>query len=77
LVNIALNVTMLKVSPECSTSWLPLTCMEISYRTCLHLFACTICSMDTLFSDGAAALVGSLGVVPSVNAGDNFVMGEP
>lgn len=27
--------------------------------------------------DGAAALVGSLGLVPSVNAGDNFVMGEP
>ncbi|ORX37344.1 putative isocitrate dehydrogenase [Kockovaella imperatae] len=30
-----------------------------------------------IISDGAAALVGSLGVVPSVNAGDNFVMGEP
>lgn len=30
-----------------------------------------------LFSDAAAALVGSLGVVPSVNAGDEFVMGEP
>lgn len=28
-------------------------------------------------SDGAAALVGSLGVVPSANVGDNFVMGEP
>ena len=28
-------------------------------------------------SDAAAALVGSLGVVPSVNAGDKFVMGEP
>lgn len=27
--------------------------------------------------DGAAALVGSLGLVPSVNAGDKFVMGEP
>ena len=27
--------------------------------------------------DAAAALVGSLGLVPSVNAGDNFVMGEP
>jgi homoisocitrate dehydrogenase len=27
--------------------------------------------------DGAAALVGSLGLVPSINAGDNFVMGEP
>ncbi|KAL0581958.1 homoisocitrate dehydrogenase [Marasmius crinis-equi] len=32
---------------------------------------------DTEDSDAAAALVGSLGVVPSVNAGDNFVMGEP
>jgi homoisocitrate dehydrogenase len=30
-----------------------------------------------ILSDGAAALVGSLGLVPSVNAGDNFVMGEP
>jgi homoisocitrate dehydrogenase len=30
-----------------------------------------------LVSDAAAALVGSLGVVPSINAGDNFVMGEP
>lgn len=28
-------------------------------------------------SDGAAALVGSLGLVPSINAGDNFIMGEP
>ncbi|KAL7408944.1 putative isocitrate dehydrogenase [Mrakia frigida] len=30
-----------------------------------------------ILSDGAAALVGSLGLVPSVNAGDNFIMGEP
>ncbi|WVN85119.1 uncharacterized protein L203_100261 [Cryptococcus depauperatus CBS 7841] len=30
-----------------------------------------------IISDGAAALVGSLGLVPSINAGDNFVMGEP
>ncbi|ORZ06224.1 hypothetical protein BCR42DRAFT_173400 [Absidia repens] len=30
-----------------------------------------------IISDGAAALVGSLGVVPSANVGDNFVMGEP
>lgn len=28
-------------------------------------------------SDGAAALVGSLGVVPGANVGDNFVIGEP
>jgi isocitrate dehydrogenase len=31
----------------------------------------------TQFSDAAAALVGSLGLIPSINAGDNFVMGEP
>jgi homoisocitrate dehydrogenase len=30
-----------------------------------------------LLRDAAAALVGSLGLVPSINAGDNFVMGEP
>lgn len=30
-----------------------------------------------IISDGAAALVGSLGLVPSVNAGDNFILGEP
>ncbi|RIB06549.1 hypothetical protein C2G38_2216759 [Gigaspora rosea] len=30
-----------------------------------------------IISDGAAALVGSLGVVPSANVGDKFVMGEP
>ncbi|ORY87786.1 hypothetical protein BCR37DRAFT_375680 [Protomyces lactucae-debilis] len=30
-----------------------------------------------ILSDGAAALVGSLGLVPSANVGDNFVMGEP
>ncbi|KIO13057.1 hypothetical protein M404DRAFT_19727 [Pisolithus tinctorius Marx 270] len=30
-----------------------------------------------IISDAAAALVGSLGLVPSVNAGDTFVMGEP
>ncbi|KAF8915813.1 mitochondrial NAD-homo-isocitrate dehydrogenase LysB [Mucidula mucida] len=30
-----------------------------------------------ILSDAAAALVGSLGVVPSINAGDDFVMGEP
>lgn len=32
---------------------------------------------DFRVSDAAAALVGSLGLIPSVNAGDNFVMGEP
>ena len=30
-----------------------------------------------ILSDGAAALVGSLGLVPSANVGDKFVMGEP
>ncbi|KAI8823347.1 uncharacterized protein EV422DRAFT_520652 [Fimicolochytrium jonesii] len=30
-----------------------------------------------IISDGAAALVGSLGVVASANVGDNFVLGEP
>lgn len=30
-----------------------------------------------IISDGAAALVGSLGLVASVNAGDKFIMGEP
>ncbi|KAI4223468.1 MAG: hypothetical protein L6R36_005407 [Xanthoria steineri] len=30
-----------------------------------------------ILSDGAAALVGSLGLVPSANVGDDFVIGEP
>ncbi|KAI9681757.1 MAG: homoisocitrate dehydrogenase [Trizodia sp. TS-e1964] len=30
-----------------------------------------------ILSDGAAALVGSLGLVPSANVGDAFVVGEP
>jgi homoisocitrate dehydrogenase len=30
-----------------------------------------------ILSDGAAALVGSLGVVPSANVGKDFVIGEP
>ncbi|KAH3670324.1 hypothetical protein WICMUC_004893 [Wickerhamomyces mucosus] len=30
-----------------------------------------------ILSDGAAALVGSLGVVPSANVGENYVIGEP
>ena len=32
---------------------------------------------DIPTSDAAAALVGSLGLVPSINAGDSFVVGEP
>lgn len=44
------------------------------FRTfpCLHERAA-----DMVVRDAAAALVGSLGLVPSVNAGDSFVMGEP
>ena len=34
-------------------------------------------SEGDLLSDAAAALVGSLGLVPSANVGDGFVMGEP
>ena len=30
-----------------------------------------------ILSDGAAALVGSLGLVPSANVGDKFIIGEP
>jgi len=30
-----------------------------------------------ILSDGAAALVGSLGLVPSANVGQNFAIGEP
>ncbi|KAJ1918187.1 homoisocitrate dehydrogenase [Mycoemilia scoparia] len=30
-----------------------------------------------IISDGAAALVGSLGLVPSANVGENFAVGEP
>jgi len=30
-----------------------------------------------ILSDAAAALVGSLGLIPSINTGDSFVMGEP
>ena len=44
-----------------------------------HVF--DVCVAPNLYgdiiSDGAAALVGSLGVVASANVGDNFVIGEP
>ncbi|KAI9222092.1 hypothetical protein BC828DRAFT_379289 [Blastocladiella britannica] len=40
-----------------------------------------VCVLPNLYgdivSDAAAALAGSLGVVPSANVGDSFVMGEP
>lgn len=32
---------------------------------------------NNLYRDAAAALVGSLGLIPSINAGSDFVMGEP
>lgn len=32
---------------------------------------------DNPYRDAAAALVGSLGLIPSINAGNDFVMGEP
>lgn len=44
--------------------------MSRPYSTSINIFI-------RLHRDAAAALVGSLGLVPSINAGDNFVMGEP
>ena len=32
---------------------------------------------NNLYRDAAAALVGSLGLIPSINGGNDFVMGEP
>lgn len=49
--------------------------METSYRTYRPLGLVNLVKIGC--SDAAAALVGSLGLVPSVNAGDKFVMGEP
>jgi len=43
---------------------------KLSILVCPNLYG-------DIVSDGAAALVGSLGVVPSINAGDEFVVGEP
>ncbi|KAJ1562574.1 homoisocitrate dehydrogenase, partial [Nowakowskiella sp. JEL0078] len=44
-----------------------------------HLFDVVVAPnlYGDIISDGAAALVGSLGVVASANVGDNFVLGEP
>ncbi|KAI8370069.1 hypothetical protein EDC96DRAFT_502939 [Choanephora cucurbitarum] len=51
------------------------------YRMFREPEAFDVCVAPNLYgdiiSDGAAALVGSLGVVPSANVGDKFVMGEP
>jgi homoisocitrate dehydrogenase len=33
--------------------------------------------LNNRYRDAAAALVGSLGLIPSINAGNDFVMGEP
>ena len=49
--------------------------MVISFRELLDTGASLV--FISHCSDAAAALVGSLGLVPSINAGDNFVMGEP
>ncbi|KNZ62378.1 uncharacterized protein VP01_1278g3 [Puccinia sorghi] len=48
------------------------------YRT-PHRFNVLVCPnlYGDIVSDAGAALVGSLGLVPSVNAGDDFIMGEP
>lgn len=50
--------------------------MVISFRMILFL-GVLYENLNFPFSDAAAALVGSLGLIPSVNAGDKFVMGEP
>lgn len=44
-----------------------------------HLFDVAVAPnmYGDIISDGAAALVGSLGVVASANVGDHFCMGEP
>ncbi|CAG8566821.1 1230_t:CDS:2 [Ambispora leptoticha] len=44
-----------------------------------HLFDVVVAPnlYGDIISDGAAALVGSLGVVPSANVGDKFVVAEP
>lgn len=67
----------LYLSLEFTTSWLPLTSTATSCRTsiCHHLKYKL--HPDFRNRDAAAALVGSLGLVPSINAGDDFVMGEP
>lgn len=45
--------------------------------SCVTSFTVNWMWTECRFRDAAAALVGSLGLVPSINAGDSFVMGEP
>jgi hypothetical protein len=53
----------------------------LRFERCFHARIYDVMVAPNLYgdilSDAAAALVGSLGLVPSVNAGDSFVMGEP
>lgn len=58
-------------------SWLPQICMAIFYRKQTITLDQDLYVHRQLHRDAAAALVGSLGLVPSINAGDDFVMGEP
>lgn len=56
--------------------------MAISSRMYFHSFSHPPETKDETYEnnpyrDAAAALVGSLGLIPSINAGNNFVMGEP
>jgi hypothetical protein len=62
---------------EYMTLWWRPTCMATSCRESHWLKSLNYNFFTGHFSDAAAALVGSLGLVPSVNAGDSFVMGEP
>lgn len=59
--------------------WLHLTSTETFFRAFISADRLLVTKFEipNHHSDAAAALVGSLGLVPSVNAGDNFVMGEP
>ena len=58
-------------------SWSPRIYTAISYREQAIFSQQKECIHHSPRRDAAAALVGSLGLVPSINAGDNFVMGEP
>ena len=53
--------------------------MAISFRMSLYgqLKSNAKLIRNNPYRDAAAALVGSLGLIPSINAGDDFVMGEP
>lgn len=60
---------------EFSMSWSHLTYTVILSR--MIPIALKYLDVSLFCRDAAAALVGSLGLIPSINAGDNFVMGEP